>query len=241
MSADMDLKTISSFITKSDLQEQLRESKENQEERYIQLKDELIDKIKNEFIDAIKDELIDAIKDELIDEMKNAVKDEVRVVMIDKNEMGISNNATDVTFSPSFENEDPLSLSNINNMQRQLTPRQQSYDRVGTESLSQRGDVFVSQRELSRTKPPQEYLSSLATPPIHVVDVTLGKYNCFTHYLPWYWIKVFSLAPNKYLYRKMSLANIYNIRHLNLYQISLLSEKNIFHAQIIASFDQSNS
>ena len=167
MSADMDLKTISSFITKSDLQEQLRESKENQEERYIQLKDELIDKIKNEFIDAIKDELID--------EMKNSVKDEVRIVMIDKNEMGISNNATDVTFSPSFENEDPLSLSNINNMQRQLTPRQQSYDRVGTESLSQRGDVFVSQRELSRAEPPQEYLSSLATPPVHVVDVTLGK------------------------------------------------------------------
>ena len=163
MSADMDLKTISSFITKSDLQEQLRESKENQEERYIQLKDELIDKIKN------------AIKDELIDAMKDAVKDEVRVVMIDKNEMGISNNATDVIFSPSIENEDPLSLSNINKLQRQLTPRQQSYDRVGTESLSQRGDVFVSQRELSRAEPPQEYLSSLATPPVHVVDVTLGK------------------------------------------------------------------
>ena len=102
--------------------------------------------------------------------------------MINKKEMeGILNNATEITLSPAIENEDSLSLISIDIPQKQLTTRQKSNDIARKQSLLQREDLLISQREGYRHGPPQEYLLSLSsTPPRHIVDVTLGKDN----YLP---------------------------------------------------------
>ena len=149
MSADMELRNTPSLITEP--HDQNMENTENQDERYTRLKNEIIDGLQNE----------------------------IRKVVIDQMKIEISKNFMEEAYPPLIQYEEPLCLANSNNLKRQLTTKQQSYDRFQNKieiPLPQREDISVSQRSVDRDDY-QECLPTLAFPSSHITDVSLGNYN----------------------------------------------------------------
>ena len=147
MSGNMELGTISSSI--SELRKHVEEIEENQDRRYIKLKNELM----------------------------KALKNEVRRLTIDQTKLEMSNNSLEGAYALSIKNEGPLSLATMSSPKRQLTTKQQSHDRVQRKidmALLQRWDVLVSQREGDRDGNTQEYIAPSSSDEI---EVSLGKLN----------------------------------------------------------------
>ena len=84
MAADIEPPSISSFITNSELQDQLWKIEENQDKRYSKLKDELTELLKNELNDVMKTILVEGLRKELKDELQSELMDDYDKVKINQ-------------------------------------------------------------------------------------------------------------------------------------------------------------
>ena len=104
MSADIELRKRSSFVTQSDPQEQLCTVKENL--GYSDLRNEIRDELKNELENEMKDKLTNEIMGELRDEIMNKLNDKImgefEKLRVDlENKINVSN-----VSSPSIQDDD---------------------------------------------------------------------------------------------------------------------------------------
>ena len=132
MYEDIEPPSNSSFITKSELNEQLKKIMEIQKERHTQLQEEV-----------------------------------TRMIINQNNKIEILNGSTGETSIPSIQNEHPLCLAAINNLQEQLDAMRKKLDTA----LPQEGDMKVSKRD----GPPQEDPPFPVSHPIPVTGVSSGN------------------------------------------------------------------
>ena len=132
MYEDIEPPSNSSFITKSELNEQLKKIMEIQKERHTQLQEEV-----------------------------------TRMIINQTNKIEILNGSTGETSIPSIQNEHPLCLAAIKDLQEQLDAMRKKLDTA----LPQEGDMKVSKRD----GPPQEDPTFPVSHPVQVACVSSGN------------------------------------------------------------------